>query len=280
MKIDFVIEVCLTGIFKEDIFNESLYLKGGQALRLKENLRKRFSADIDFSASSEIKDKDLFFSKIKDSLYQEFLTHDLYLFDFVFTRRPKQRKEGTPDFWGGWEVEFKLIEKSKMGGNIDKLRREAIVPEGVASPKINLDISEHEYCGSVEKIKVRSVDVNVYSRALLLLEKIRAICQQHPDYKLTKNDSRARDYYDVERLWDKVVTRAEQEPFLSECKMHIGKVFAAKGVELSLLDRIFEDEFLEIQESGWPSVRATVSDKVEDFDYYVSVLQDIIRNLK
>jgi predicted nucleotidyltransferase component of viral defense system len=280
MTIDSVIETCLTALFKEDIFNESLYLKGGQALRLKEDLRFRFSADMDFSTPEKIDDEKLFFDTAKELLQAEFFSHDLYLFDFKFTRRPRIKRNGTPDFWSGWEVQFKLIEKNKRTLSLEDKRIQALVPEGSASPIIRLDISEHEYCGAVEKILVRSVKVNVYSRTLLLLEKIRALCQRHPEYKLTGNESRARDYYDIERLWNKVAKEQAEEKFTKECKKHISKVFSAKGVSLEILNKIFDPEFIEIQKSGWPSVKATVSGKLDDFEFYNEVLKGIVDKLK
>ena len=280
MTIDEVISICLTAIFKEDIFNETLYLKGGQALRIKENLKSRFSADIDFSTKEKISDGDLFFNNLKESLYAEFSSHSIHLFDFNPVRRPDTRKEGVPDFWGGWGVTFKLIQAQKMTLDLAKMRREAIIPAEASSTNIKLDISEYEYCGSVELVKVNSVSVNVYSRTLLLLEKMRAICQQHSSYELTGTDSRARDYFDIEQLWNKVIQDSNEEPFLEECRKHIKNVFSAKDVDLVLLEKIFDKDFLEIQKTGWPSVRSTVSGiKVEEFEYYNEVLRQIIKKI-
>ena len=65
LSIDDVIQISLTAIYKEDTFNQNLYLKGGQAIRLLENIRTRFSADIDFSVQNKINDQDEFFNQIK-----------------------------------------------------------------------------------------------------------------------------------------------------------------------------------------------------------------------
>lgn len=195
IKIDEVVEMTLVAIYSKDVLNENLYLKGGQALRIAQNMRSRFSGDADFSTKKGFNENDPFFGHLRDSLYNEFLANDLYLFDFNYVRKPKIKKEGAPDFWGGWQVEFKLIEKEKMTQKLEDQRRQALIPEGAESPKIKLDISEYEYCESIETVKVKSVKVKVYTRVLLVLEKIRAICQQHPEYQLKGiSSNRARDY--------------------------------------------------------------------------------------
>jgi predicted nucleotidyltransferase component of viral defense system len=280
MEVDEVIEICLTGIYKEDIFNGSLYLKGGQALRIKEELKSRFSADIDFSTPKKIELPDLFFNNLEEALRNEFSSRGYYLFDFTPERRPKFRTEGTPDFWGGWLITFKFIENQHKTKPLELRRKMAIIPRGAISQKIEFDISEYEYCGSVEKIKVKSVEVSVYSRVLLLVEKIRAICQQHPDYKLKGNDARSRDYYDIEKLWSKSLQEKNEDTFINECAKHIENVFKAKEVDLALLEQIFLPDFVEVQRNGWPSVVSSVSDKMQNFDYYNETLKLIISKIR
>lgn len=279
MEIESVVEICLTGLFKSDVFNKILYLKGGQAIRLKENIKTRFSADIDFSVASKITDSKAFELKLFDVLHDEFLDHDLHLFDFKFVRRPKEKKDGTPDFWGGWQVSFKLVPLEKETQLLEKKRREAIVPVGAPTSIVSLDISEYEYCESTEKVKIKAIEVQTYSRVLLVLEKIRALCQQHPDYKYKGEGNRGRDYYDIERLWDKVLSEKKQEEFLAECSAHIKGVFKAKGVEIELLKKIFESSFTEVQKSGWRAVQTTVSGKLQSFEYYNETLKDIISKI-
>lgn len=279
LEIYFVIETCLVAIFSKNIFSGHIFLKGGQALRLKENLKSRFSADIDFSSPTPIAEDDVFFDEMKSALSLEFFRHGLCLFDFKHVRRPKRRPDNTPDFWSGWAVEFKLIEDSKR--NLDPKARsvQAIIPKGANSPVIEIDISEYEYCGAVEKLKVQGTVINVYSRTLLLLEKIRAICQQHPDYPLKGEGQRARDYYDVERLWSKVLKDGHSDDFLNDCAQHLGKVFAAKKVELVLLQKIFEPDFAELQSADWASVQSTVSEKLQPFEYYNESLSVLINEI-
>lgn len=277
ITINDTIETILISIYSNDLLSGSLFLKGGQALRFKEKLTNRFSADADFSTPSKIDNVDIFFEALHTSLSTTFLEKGYYLFAFKYTKRPKKLKDGSPDFWSGWGVEFKIIEEQKRNLPLDVINREALIPEGASSPRITLDISEYEYCGSVEKIKIsHDIEVNSYSRALLLLEKIRAICQQHPKYPHKNSDQRARDYYDVERLWNKALQESENQSFIDELKKHVNPVFKAKDVDLDLIHKIFETEFIEIQRTGWPQVESTVKGKIQDFDYYVQTLRGIV----
>jgi predicted nucleotidyltransferase component of viral defense system len=280
MDVDQIISICLTAIYRNDLFNDKLYLKGGQAIRLKENIKTRFSADIDFSIEEKIEDPINFEDRLSQILSEEFDANNLNMFDFLMTRKPNIREEGLPDFWGGWQITFKLIQNSKKNLELDKKRREAIVPFKANSSKIEFDISEYEYCDSTETIKVGSVNVRTYSRVLLVAEKIRAICQQHPEYSYKGSGNRARDYYDIERLWNKVLLEKKVTPFLAECKKHLPGVFKAKEVELNLLEKIFSPSFVEIQESGWQGVKTTVTGPLQSFDYYNATLKDIVSKIR
>ena len=280
MTNDEIVEICLTGLFKEEKLAEKLRLKGGQAIRLKENMKNRLSMDIDFSVSKDVGEPDPFFSLIQEALSNEFSKRDLHLFDFVKVRRPKYPSKDKPKFWGGWAVTFKLIEGSKKGLTTDKKRKEALLTEGSSSSKIKLDISEFEYCNTFDEISISHVNVKVYTRALLVLEKLRAICQQHPDYPHREVGTRARDYYDIEQLWGKVINADNIVAFTEDCKNHLTMVFEAKEVPLRLLDRIFDNDFLELQSKDWQQVKTTVENKVEEFGYYQETLKDIIERIK
>lgn len=278
ITIDHVIETILTAIFSNDLLSGNLFLKGGQSLRIKEKLKNRFSADTDFSTPLKIENNDIFFEELESSLAKSFWGIDLYLFDYKPLRRPKNKKDGTPDFWNGWSIEFKIIESKKRNLPPEILSREAIIPDGSISPKITIDISEYEYCGSVEKIKLNNgVEVKSYSRALLILEKIRAICQQHKLYQYKNSDQRARDFYDIEKLWIKSLQENNHAVFIKELKKHLPFVFKAKEVDTVLLQKIFDEDFIEIQRTGWPQVESTVKGKLQDFDYYVQTLKQIVK---
>ena len=212
---------------------------------------------------------------------EEFLKSKLYIIDFKPTRKPKIKKTGTPDFWGGWAVEFKIITKEQL--NLSKARRSssAIIPEGFLTNKIPIDISEMEYCEGFETIKVKSIEIKVYSKPLLVLEKLRAICQSHPGYQYRITESnRARDFYDIEQIYIKVLNEGHINNFFKELSKHIIKVFEAKNVPLFLIDSCLSNEdFLKSQEIGWEEVKSTVRSLNQNFSYYVQTIKDIVKKI-
>lgn len=282
VSIDHVIEICLTAIYKNDLLNANLYLKGGQYLRVKENLKNRFSVDTDFSYDGKIEDSEAYFETLKSCLTQEFYSNGFYLFAFKFSRRPKMLAEDTPDFWIGWAVEFKFVENAKRNLKEDQLNREAIIAEGTNSPKVLIDISQSEYCGSYDIVKLDSVEVKTYSRELVILEKLRALCQQHRDYPYKDGNPRGRDYFDIEQLWTKAIsdTNLDVEEFKARLLKYIKEVFSAKDVDLGLLRKIQDSEFIETQKLNWPSVEQTVAkDVLKPFSYYTENIKEIVKFL-
>lgn len=281
--IEEIIIECLTCLYANDYFKEEIYLKGGQAVRLVENIDNRFSADMDFSMSGKINNPDEFFKFTKEVLEGHFEGHDLHLFDCRWIRKPKVRKNGLPDFWSGWQLEFKLIEKSKKLLASEDKTRQALIPKNTNTSKITLEISEFEYCGSIQKVNLKGSEVRAYSRVLIILEKVRAICQQHPDYAYAGNKQRTRDYYDIANLIEKSLKESKEntDAFYAESKKHLENVFKAKEVPLDILERIFAADFLELQEKGWATVEATTSSyQRQSFEYYVEVLKEFIRKIK
>ncbi|MYE07652.1 MAG: nucleotidyl transferase AbiEii/AbiGii toxin family protein, partial [Oligoflexia bacterium] len=251
------------------------------ALRLIHGLKSRLSRDSDFSFHDKIEKEEVFFKYLESAIRKEFSKSKLYIIDFKPTRKPKIKKTGAPDFWGGWAVEFKLITKEQL--NLPEARRSssAIVPEGFLTNKIPIDINEMEYCEGIETIKVKSIKIKVYSKPLLVLEKLRAICQSHPDYKYRITQSnRARDFYDIEQIYTKVLNEGEIDNFFKELSKHIVKVFEAKSVPLSLIDSCLRsDDFLKSQEIGWQEVESTVKGLNQNFSYYVQTVKDIVRKI-
>ena len=138
-----------------------------------------------------------------------------------------------------------------------------------------------EYCESFEKITVKSVKIKVYSKPLLVLEKLRAICQSHPDYKYRMTQSnRARDFYDIEQIYNKVLNEGKIDVFFKELSKHIEKVFEAKNVPLSLIDSCLNnDDFLKLQEIGWQEVQSTVKGLNQNFSYYVQTIKAIVKKI-
>ncbi|MEK6776603.1 MAG: nucleotidyl transferase AbiEii/AbiGii toxin family protein [bacterium] len=192
MRIEEVITETIIAIYQDRTAAAYLRLKGGSAMRLFDDLKSRLSTDADFSISKGIENKKDFFSGIKSSIARRFQKVGFNIIDFKCERRPRSRRADLPVWWGGWQCEFKLVAFEHRGKSIETMRRNAMVPEGAGSPKILLEISEYEYCGKKRVKTIQRVRIAGYSRELLVLEKMRAICQQHSDYKYRLSKNRAR----------------------------------------------------------------------------------------
>ena len=132
----------------------------------------------------------------------------------------------------------RMVDKKHRKMTLETRRRNALIPEGANSPKIQIDLSEHEYCGKQRTKTIDGVSIRAYSREMLVLEKLRAICQQHPDYpypQQTKN--RARDFYDIYSLTDDT-----SDEFIRRCQHHLKAVFDAKKVPLWTLRALWDDD--------------------------------------
>jgi hypothetical protein len=277
MTITEVIDLSILAICRNPHVSKAVVLKGGSAIRLFEKDGHRLSIDADFSLEQNLEnDEDIFFERIEKALSNEFKNKRLIVIDFAANRRPAKPKQGFPLSWGGWECKFKLVSKDFQHKPIEVQRRNAIIPEGSNSPIMEIDISDGEYCGSKRSIMIRGVKVQGYTRELLILEKIRAICQQHPLYEFAsrKGKNRARDFYDIQRLSQHI-----DDGFIKRCRQHLEKVFKAKEVPLKLVNVLWDEEFVTEQGMGFQEVVDTVSDKIEPFDVYVQHVRHLVREI-
>ena len=141
-------------------------------------------------------------------------------------------------WWGGYELNFKLIEEPKFkafSGSLETVRRNALVVGPEQQRKFSVDMSKYEYCeGKVER-ELDSYTIYVYSPAMIVVEKLRAICQQMPEYGLRSQPSaRARDFYDIWRVM--TVTRLNlATPEIIELAK---RIFDAKKVPVALLAKV------------------------------------------
>lgn len=274
MKIDAVITETIIAIYREPMLSKQLFLKGGSAMRIFDNLTSRLSIDADFSIKNTIDEEQNFFKAIELTVNKHFQKFNYDTIDFKWERKPKTKNVNKPDWWGGWSCEFKLLLYTHREKSLTEKRRNALIPEGANSSKIIVEISEHEYCGKKRTKSINGVKINGYSRELLVLEKIRAICQQHPDYQYRLSKNRARDFYDIYEL----VTDADDE-FAHRCSVHIKKVFKAKDVPLELLNVLWNKDFIDGQRRGFIEVKDTVIGKVYDFDIYVENLRFLVKDI-
>jgi hypothetical protein len=271
VKIEDVIDESVLAVFKDPILARQLVLKGGSALRLLDHERSRLSIDADFSIPGSIRSEAPYFARLERALSRRFKPLGYHLLDFRHTPRPKQRKPELPKWWKGWLCEFKLVAPEFLDLPLESRRRHALIPEGSNSSIIEIEISEHEYCGAERKRTIRGVVVHGYTRELLVMEKLRAICQQHPDYRFRSSKNRARDFYDIYTL-----SRTLNEGFVRRCRKHLSPVFAAKEVPLTLLNAVWDEDFLSVQRGGFSQVVDSTRGTLLDFDVYVEHLRYLI----
>ncbi len=243
-------------------------------MRLFDNLTSRLSIDADFSVNTDIDNESKFFQNLKSSVGASFRRKKLDIIDFEWNIKPKKIRENYPVWWGGWLCEFKLVSFQQRGKSIEAKRRNALIPDGANSSKVTVEISKHEYCGKKRTKTIQGVKIFGYSRELLVLEKIRAICQQHPDYAYRSSKNRARDFYDIYEL-----TADIDDGFISACSSQIEKVFRAKEVPLKIVASLWDVDFIDEQRRGFVEVKDTVIGKIHNFDVYVEHLRFFVKDI-
>jgi predicted nucleotidyltransferase component of viral defense system len=277
MTVQQIKNLVLIGLATDEELLETLVLKGGNAISLLERGKKqslsRTSYDLDFSIENDFDGNlDEIKKRIETTIENTFKENELAIFDYSFNLRPSTPQDAVKDFWGGYNIQFKIASKEayeKHKGNIDALRRNAvrILPNG--SPKVEIEISKYEYVGKKMEVEVDGYIIYIYSPEMIVFEKLRAICQQHPQYaQIIPSHSprpRARDFYDIY-----LISTLHSVDFdTDEAKRTIQSIFAAKKVPLEFIWLIRENS--DIHRADWQSVVDTVSAKedIKDFDFYL-----------
>jgi predicted nucleotidyltransferase component of viral defense system len=269
-------ETIIVSLFSDDTLFEKLVLKGGNALNIVHRLGKRTSMDVDFSIPDDFEDLADIEARIFRALNQRFGDQGLSVFDEKFETKPEGRDPRQR--WGGYSIEFKLIETKlyeEGKADLDRLRRTAQVVGDGQRRRLRIEISKHEFCDAKEAAELDSYTIFVYSPEMIAIEKLRAICQQMPTYKARPHKTaRARDFYDI-RV---VVTEKSVDLATDEHKALMHAIFKAKEVPLELLEQIGDHR--EFHRLDWPAVVASVGEKVKDFDYYFEFVLDQVARLK
>src|SRR5262249_13483673 len=158
------------------LFNQ-LVLKGGNALNLIYGIGTRSSLDVDLSLEGDFANPDESGHRILQALVDRFAEAGLTVFDQKFSKRPARQNAGE-EKWGGYEVEFKLTETEKFKlqkDDMDKVRRESLVIGEGQQRVFRVQISKYEYCqGKVER-NLDHYSIYVYTPAMIVVEKLRAI---------------------------------------------------------------------------------------------------------
>ena len=282
--LDKIKKISIIALVSDDDLMDKLVLKGGNAINLIFNLSSRASIDIDFSMKEDFSQDELeiISKKFENLLKTAFREERFMLFDYRFYKRPEKINKKAPSYWGGYDIEFKLITKQEYGkrnSNINELRRNAIVIGKNNSTKYRIDISKYEFCDKKQPAEIDGYTIFVYSPEMVVIEKLRAICQQTPDYKsIVKTitpKSRSRDFFDIYVLMDHYGIDLKS----SDNKDLLKKIFEAKKVPIEYLKKICETKAL--HKEGFASVKDTISsnENTRDFEYYFKYVCDLVEKL-
>lgn len=275
-------KIALVSIFSDPDLFKILVLKGGNLLDLGYELSGRASVDLDFSMPLHFSNIDDVQEQIKKLLTKGFIKHKLILFDFSFREVPPAISDDMKEFWGGYKIEFKIIDIDKhkaLDGSVDKIRRNAVKISNNQSTKFKIDISRHEYCDEKDIFEIDGQKFYGYSPKVFLAEKLRAICQQMKEYAdlVDSNPSpRPRDFVDIHILSNHYGINWASSDFQSTILL----VFAKKKVPTTLISNIRNNREFHI--NGFPSVEATVlpNFQLEEFDFYFDFLCKRCEELK
>jgi hypothetical protein len=264
-------------MFSDDVLYRRLVLKGGNAISLVYRYGARSSLDVDFSIEGEFEDTGDAANRIARALTDRFDAAGFIVFDYEFGQRPERPVIANPKA-GGYRIRFKIIERDKhrrLDGNIESIRRNATVIGPSQQRSFTIDISKWEFCEGKAETQLEEFTIYVYTPPMLVIEKIRAICQQMEEYSIrTSKTARARDFYDI----CVIVKESEIDLRTPESFELTRQIFAAKEVPLNLLGLM--EKYREFHRQDWPSVEATVGTELKLFDFYFDFVLELIKRLE
>jgi len=286
LNLDEIRKLVIISMFADDYLLDKLVLKGGNALYLIYNIDERSSIDIDLSIESDFKEDELKLVKkiLKKNLEETFIRKDLIVFDFEFSSRPSMPSNRNTEFWGGYRINFKIIEKGTYkayGGDLDSIRKESIVVGPNNIRKFKIEISKYEICGPKNELELDGFTIYVYTPIMIIYEKIRAICQQleeYSNYVKTRRTPRARDFYDIHAII-KRLPEIENELYVINNLDILIKMFEIKKVPINFLKKINLDK--EFHRDDFYSLKDTILKKgdTKDFDYYFDYVENICKKI-
>lgn len=282
-------KLIIIALFSDDELMHRFVLKGGNALNIVYDISNRASIDIDVSMENDFEKNEL--EDIKERLEKELLItfgmESYRVFDVKLFPQPHRQDPRKNKFWGGYRLEFKIIEDEKYNEDIEFMRRNAEVIGSGQKKTFKVDISKYEYCKDKIESELDGFTIYVYSPLMLIYEKLRAICQQLEDYTRmirTNRKGRAQDFFDIYimlREWKEFPMAAL---FEHENLLMLKEIFEIKKVPVNFLSKIEQDR--EWHRDSFNRVQATV-DPAYDlrdydfyFDYVVKLANDLLKSLK
>jgi predicted nucleotidyltransferase component of viral defense system len=256
----------IVALFSDDVLFEQLVLKGGNAISLVYGHGGRASIDLDFSIEDDFEDVADIERRIFATLESKFGEVGYNVFDRKFGARPERPRPGAGPRWGGYQFEFKLIEKTKqekLGKKLEDIRRNALIVGPSQMRTFVVDLSKYERCRDKVEKAFDDYTIFVYTPEMIVIEKLRALCQQSESYALNPHKrARSRDFYDIHLM----VTSENIELTTKENLHLLQEMFAAKEVPVELLKDLPTQ--YERNRLDWASVQDTVSRPLLEFDRY------------
>jgi len=277
--------ITIKALFSDDVLMDRLVLKGGNALDIVYDIGQRASIDLDFSIAGEFEENELELieRKIRNTLIITFKEYNFEVFDIRFKERPKKKRAGLKKYWGGYKVEFKIIELDKSNSfrdDIESRRRNSIVIGPMNKRVFTIDISKFEYYGEKDKTELDGLTIFVYTPQLIVMEKLRAICQQMPEYceiiGANTASPRSKDFFDIYTTLE----HFQIDLTTDENKSLLKSVFLAKEVPLLLLGKV--GDFKDYHRIDFDSVINTVNPeiKLKTFDFYFDYVVRLCNKLE
>jgi len=267
----------IIAMFSDDVLFGKLVLKGGNAISLVYKYGARGSLDVDFSIEGEFDDTEDASKRITRALTDRFDAAGFVVFDCEFGLRPLIPAADNPK-WGGYRIKFKIIERDKhrrFDGDPEAVRRNATVIGPSQQRVFTIDISKWEFCEGKTETQLEEFTIYVYTPPMLAIEKVRAICQQMPEYPIrVAKTARARDFYDIN-----VIIEESKIDLADRANLELTKqILAAKDVPLDLMGLVAK--YREFHRQDWPSVEATVGAGLRPFDFYFDYVIGVVKRLE
>ena len=260
----------IIALFSNDDLAEKFALKGGSALDLIYHINSRASVDIDVSMEKDFPPDELpeITAKLKTTFTDTFEEHGYTIFDFKFTPRPLHQDKKRDKFWGGYSLQFKIypsdtFEEASLNMNRARLGAEVVGKNN--STVFSIDISKYEYCRNKTSTELEGFSIYVYTPEMIIYEKLRALCQQLPEYFINNGkfkNARPRDFYDI------YTVMINQSIEFSDLNINtLEEFFNIKKVDLSLLSLL--PKYYDVYIQNLPALVDTLTpeaQKVFDFD--------------
>ena len=278
MNFDEIRKVTIIALFSDDELMKQLVLKGGNAINLVHKLSPRTSLDLDFSIEGDFADFEQAKVRMFRALKDRFDSAGFAVFDEKLQSKPRLKGPDERPWWGGYELSFKLIDKAKLErlkGHHGRMQIDALPVGPNQERTFFVDLSKNEFTKGKAAAKLDYFTVYVYTLEMLVIEKLRAICQQMTEYPFKGiRTARARDFFDIHLI----LTKTQMDLRASDNVQLMRNIFEVKQVPLYLLENI--PAYREFHRPDWPAVTAAVGIKIEEYDYYFDFVVAEVKRLE